>query len=87
VAVLPVTTVGDALAAARNELLRRAPTHAAVISWDSAPVGIYGRVCDRSTIVQPGDRIEIYRPLRADPREERRRRVRAGATKPRPVPG
>jgi hypothetical protein len=85
VAALPSITVGDALAAARRELLRRAPEHAAVIPWDSAPVGIHGRVCDRSTAVQPGDRIEIYRPLPADPREERRKRVRAGPKQPRPV--
>jgi hypothetical protein len=73
-----MSTVADVLAAARNALLQRSAARAAAIPWDSAPVGIHGRVCDRSTVVRPGDRIEIYRPLLADPREERRKRARAG---------
>lgn len=46
------------------------------IQWDTAPVGIFGMVCNRQVIPDDGDRIEIYRPLRSDPRERRRTRVR-----------
>jgi len=43
-------------------------------------LGIYGERVDASAVVSEGDRIEIYRPLIADPRESRRRRAarRAG---------
>lgn len=43
------------------------------------PVGIRGRRVDRNHTVASGDRIEIYRPLVADPKQARRRRARAGA--------
>ena len=38
-------------------------------------VGIWSRACKLSDVVKEGDRIEIYRPLIADPKEVRRRRA------------
>lgn len=38
-------------------------------------VGIFGRRCDPAEVLEQGDRIEIYRPLRYDPMESRRRRA------------
>jgi hypothetical protein len=38
-------------------------------------VGIYGKAVPASTVVRDGDRVEIYRPLRADPRQLRRARA------------
>src|SRR5690606_12936732 len=38
-------------------------------------VGIYGKVKPLDTVVREHDRIEIYRPLIADPKESRRRRA------------
>lgn len=38
-------------------------------------VGIWNRVAKLSDIVEEGDRIEIYRPLIADPKEVRKRRA------------
>lgn len=46
------------------------------IDAPSVPVGIYGRVVPRGTLLQPGDRVEIYRPLNEEPKEARRKRVR-----------
>jgi putative ubiquitin-RnfH superfamily antitoxin RatB of RatAB toxin-antitoxin module len=46
------------------------------LPWDSAPVGIFGESHDRADVPGDGDRIEIYRPLRSDPRQRRRERVR-----------
>ena len=40
-------------------------------------LGVFGRRMDPDTPVQPGDRVEIYRPLLADPKESRRSRARA----------
>jgi len=45
------------------------------IPWDSAPVGIFGELRTRDDIPEDGDRIELYRPLKDDPRERRRARV------------
>ncbi|MGG4609909.1 RnfH family protein [Providencia sp. Me31A] len=38
-------------------------------------VGIYSRPAKLTDLVQNGDRIEIYRPLIADPKELRRKRA------------
>lgn len=38
-------------------------------------VGIFGRMMKLTDTVNDGDRIEIYRPLKADPKEIRRRRA------------
>jgi putative ubiquitin-RnfH superfamily antitoxin RatB of RatAB toxin-antitoxin module len=38
--------------------------------------GVFGRLRPLEYILRPGDRVEIYRPLVADPKEVRRARVR-----------
>lgn len=50
------------------------------VSIDSLDVGVWGRVVARSTVVQAGDRVEIYRPLELDPKEARRQLAAAGMT-------
>jgi uncharacterized protein len=47
----------------------------------SCPLGIFGKVVSDpdSRAVQAGDRIEIYRPLLADPKEVRRLRAAKAA--------
>ncbi len=39
-------------------------------------VGIYGKLKTTDTVLRDGDRVEIYRPLLADPRDARRRRAK-----------
>jgi len=46
--------------------------------WASLDCGIFGQPCAWSQVLQDGDRVEVYRPLQADPRESRRSRVQAG---------
>ena len=60
------STVQDALSAA--DLPRTMP------GVEVAPdrVGVFGRLCSLATPLKDGDRIEIYRPLTADPKEIRR---------------
>ena len=41
-------------------------------------VGIFGKLSKLNATLRPGDRIEIYRPLIADPKEVRRKRAAAG---------
>jgi len=75
---LPVqASVAEALEAARQQAACEAAGGVRdEIPWDSAPVGIFGEPCERGDIPGDGDRIEIYRPLAADPRERRRARLR-----------
>lgn len=40
-------------------------------------IGIWGRVVTDATPLHDGDRVELYRPLVMDPREQRRRRASA----------
>ncbi len=72
VALTPPARIADALAAARE---MAAGELAAEIPWESAPVGVFGELRARTDICADGDRIELYRPLGADPRERRRERV------------
>jgi uncharacterized protein len=65
----PCARIADALAAARTQLPAQL---AAQIPWDSGPVGVFGEPRTRSDACADGDRIELYRPLRRDPRERRR---------------
>ena len=69
-------TVDAALGAAR------AAAGAVEVPWDGA-VGIFGALCSRSAVPLDGDRIEIYRQLKADPKASRRARAK-GRT---PAPG
>lgn len=42
---------------------------------DLQHIGIFNKTVDAHAPVHDGDRIEIYRPLRIDPKEARRRRA------------
>ncbi|MGQ0651285.1 MAG: RnfH family protein [Betaproteobacteria bacterium] len=39
-------------------------------------LGVYGKVVPGSRRLLDGDRVEVYRPLAADPKEARRRRAK-----------
>lgn len=45
-----------------------------------APLGVFGRAVAGGSVLRDGDRVEIYRPLPADPKETRRRLAREGRT-------
>jgi hypothetical protein len=44
------------------------------INLATQKVGIFGKIASLSTPVQDGDRVEIYRPITADPQQVQRRR-------------
>jgi len=48
------------------------------INLDSNPVGIFGKHTTLDHILREKDRVEIYRPLIADPKEIRRQRAEQG---------
>lgn len=51
------------------------------VDLSTASFGIWGKVKPRQTPMQDGQRIEIYRPLVADPKETRRKRAQKRTTK------
>ena len=67
--VAPGTTVTEAIR--QSGILQRCPA----IDINVNRAGIFGRPAALDAVVADGDRIEIYRPLRADPKEARRRRA------------
>ena len=80
--VEPGTTAGQAVL--RSGILREFPD----IDYPFCDLGIFSRLAARDTLLQPGDRVELYRPLIADPKVARRQRAaaakagRGGAGKP-----
>jgi uncharacterized protein len=69
--VLPAgATAADALAAAAGD------ASFAGIELTGAAVGIFGVAVRHDRVLDSGDRLEIYRPLAADPKAARRARVK-----------
>lgn len=66
------TTVQQAIE--RSGILERFPR----IDLSQNKVGVFGRLAKLSQTLRPGDRVEIYRPLIADPKEVRRKRAAEG---------
>lgn len=67
--VAPGTTVAQAIE--QSGVLTSFPD----IDLATHPVGIYARKKTLDTVLRERDRVEIYRPLVADPKESRRKRA------------
>ncbi|CAM3180509.1 RnfH family protein [Janthinobacterium lividum] len=63
------TTIEQAVAL--SGLLREIPAIDLAVNM----VGIYGKKKPLDTVLREHDRVEVYRPLQADPKEARRRRA------------
>jgi putative ubiquitin-RnfH superfamily antitoxin RatB of RatAB toxin-antitoxin module len=66
------TTVAEAIQA--SGVLQKHPE----IDLASNKLGIFGKLTKADTLLRDKDRIEIYRPLIADPKEVRRKRAEEG---------
>lgn len=55
--------------------------HHLELTWDDLKVGIFGQPATLDVVVESGDRVEIYRPLQMDPKEARRQRAAAKASR------
>lgn len=64
-------------AAERSGLIDQFPE----LSAHSLALGVYGTVCDGGRVLRDGDRVEIYRPLKHDPRASRRERAASAPRK------
>jgi len=67
--VPPGTTLSQA--AERSGITRHFPE----IDLSSAKMGIFGKAEPPDTALREGDRVEIYRPLIADPKQARKKRA------------
>ena len=67
--VAPDATVAEAIS--QSGLLIRCPD----IDLRLNKVGVFGKLCELTQRLREGDRVEIYRPLIADPKEARRQRA------------
>jgi putative ubiquitin-RnfH superfamily antitoxin RatB of RatAB toxin-antitoxin module len=67
--VAPGTTIGQAIEA--SGVLAAFPE----INLVTQPVGIFAKKKTLDTVLREHDRVEIYRPLVADPKESRRKRA------------
>jgi putative ubiquitin-RnfH superfamily antitoxin RatB of RatAB toxin-antitoxin module len=48
------------------------------IDIETAKLGIFGKAAAATAVLKPFDRVEIYRPLIADPKEARKKRAAQG---------
>lgn len=58
----------------RSGVLRRFPE----IDLAVNKVGVFGKLAQLDQVLRPGDRVEIYRPLIADPKQARKKRADRG---------
>lgn len=70
VSILPGTTAGQVLEMAVVQA--RLGTRLAAATG----VGVYGSRVSLGHVLEPGDRLEVYRPLKVDPKEARRQRAK-----------
>jgi putative ubiquitin-RnfH superfamily antitoxin RatB of RatAB toxin-antitoxin module len=70
--VLPGTTLQQAIE--QSGILERFPE----IDLSQLKAGVFGKLKKLDQTLREGDRIEIYRPLIADPKEVRKQRAAAG---------
>ena len=49
-----------------------------MIDGSNLKLGIFSKAIKPETVLRAGDRVEIYRPLQADPKAVRRQRAEAG---------
>ena len=53
-------------------------THYPDLDFSEMKVGLFGKLTPRTHVMREKDRIELYRPLLADPKEIRKQRAAAG---------
>jgi putative ubiquitin-RnfH superfamily antitoxin RatB of RatAB toxin-antitoxin module len=69
------STLGDAVAA--SGVAQRLPA----AEFEALQAGVWGRLKAPETLLREGDRIELYRPLKVDPKEARRQRYQRDGIK------
>ena len=70
---VPITMTAEQVIE-QSEIVKKFPE----IDLKQNKIGIFSKPCALNTQLRDGDRIEIYRPLLADPKEIRKRRAAQG---------
>lgn len=65
-------TVGEAIQ--RSGILEQCPQ----LVFEQLKVGVFGKLTKMDRVLRAGERVEIYRPLIADPKQVRAERAKAG---------
>ncbi|MCP2039708.1 putative ubiquitin-RnfH superfamily antitoxin RatB of RatAB toxin-antitoxin module [Neisseria sp. HSC-16F19] len=64
---------------AREAVLQSAlAAHFPEADFQAAPLGVFGKAVADDYVLQAHERVEVYRPLLIDPKENRRRRAAGG---------
>ena len=71
VEVIAGTTISDLVAS--TAFASRVPSR---LLSEAAAIGVWGKKRAQSYQLREGDRVEIYAPLKVDPKEQRRQRAR-----------
>ena len=71
-AVAPGTTIDQAIE------LSGIQEHYPELDLSALKAGLFGKIAPRTQVLREKDRIELYRPLLADPKEVRKQRAEAG---------
>lgn len=61
--------------ATAEQAVKASPLLSLYPDLDFSKLGIFSRPVGNTTPLRDGDRVEVYRPLKADPRERRRKQV------------
>jgi putative ubiquitin-RnfH superfamily antitoxin RatB of RatAB toxin-antitoxin module len=67
--VLPGTTAAEAVA--QSEICQHFPG----LQLEEAKLGVFGKAVKNDYVLHTGERVEIYRPLIADPKQVRKERA------------
>ncbi|ALG67130.1 RnfH family protein [Beggiatoa leptomitoformis] len=76
-AIIPLTVPNNTTAEQAIEL-SNIKTRFQEIDLTQQKIGIFSKICALDTVLQEGDRVEIYRPLIADPKLVRKQRADEG---------
>ena len=82
---LPDRAIAQTLNAPRGTTLQELRHHPELseelrLAWaQAAGVGIFGQKVPMRSVLEAGDRVELWRPLQADPKEARRQRAKLKA--------
>ena len=72
--VPPATTAGEAVE--RSAIATQFPE----LAQATPKIGVFGKLCKPEQPLREGDRVEVYRPLIADPKKVRKERAAKGKT-------
>ena len=75
-----VETLTVPVGSTAREVIERSGLPGRFPGIDVSKIGVFSRLIDIDDVLEEGDRVEVYRPLKADPKEVRRQLAKEGKT-------